>query len=246
MVGARVRSVGVGELSARLGVLDAVVAWLLNFGVPILAGVAWLASTGRPSGWMAHSGFRLAAVLLLAWWLRSVRKVRLDQIRELFTWSTKPVVVGIGVGLAFFVFDYSLVVGWQFIDRTPNLGDGTWNPWIATQSLADPYFAYFVALVLVGPLVEEFIHRGVAFPALARRLGVVAAAVVSSAVFALGHEYLPYSLATAFAAGLLYTWLTNRYQSLAPAIAAHMTVNFAVFATGWAFYNLFGIPGRIG
>ena len=184
-------------------------------------------------------------MLLLIWWLTRIRSVGLDEIRGLFTWSTKPAAIGVGIGLAFFAIDYSLVVGWQFIDRTPNLGDGTWNPWIATQSLAEPYEGYFVALVLIGPLVEELIHRGVAFPALVTRLGIIGAAVVSSAVFALGHEFLPYSLATAFAAGLMYAWLAQRYQSLVPAIAAHVAVNFSVFATGWAFYNLFGIPGRI-
>lgn len=244
MIEAKVQVARYGELSDRLRPLDAVVAWILNAGVPILAGVAWLATITQPPGWIVNSILRLAAVVLLVWWLRGVRKVGLDEIRGLFTWSTRPVAVGASIGLALFTVDYSVVVGWQFIDRTPNLGDGTWNPWIATQSLAEPYIAYFVGLVLIGPLVEEFVHRGVAFPALATRFGVIGAAVVSSAVFALGHQLLPYSLATAFVTGLVYVWLVHRYRSLAPAIAAHVAVNFCVFASGWAFYNLLGIPGR--
>jgi membrane protease YdiL (CAAX protease family) len=223
--------------------IDAVVAWLLNAGVPILAAIAWFLATGEERGDVVHSILRLTAAALLVSWLIWARKVGLSELRALYSWSTRPVVIGAAVGLALFTAEYVAVVVWQFIDRTPNLVDGRWNPWVATRSLAGPYAGYFLALVVVAPLVEEFVHRGVAFPALRSRFGVATAAVVSSLVFALGHEAF-FGLVTALVSGLVYVWLVERYRSLAPAIASHVAGNLAVFVFGWALYNLFGIAGE--
>lgn len=229
----------------RLRPVDALVAWVLNLGVPLLAAAAWLVAVGVEPGWLIESALRLLAALLLLIWLRFRRDIGWGALRQLLSSPPRHIRMGAAVGLAWTVITYGTVVAWQWIDRTPNLGDGTWNPWVATQSLAGPYAGYFIALVVIGPLVEEFVHRGVAFPALQGRFGTTAAAVATSAVFAAGHEWLPFRLVDAFLTGLIYVWLTHRYRSLAPAIAAHVVGNGAVFASGWAAYNLFGVPGRI-
>lgn len=229
----------------RLRPVDALVAWVLNLGVPLLAAVAWLVAVGVEPGWLIESALRLLAALLLLFWLRSRRDIGWGALRQLLSSPPRHVLIGAAVGLAWAVVVYSAVVAWQWIDRTPNLGDGTWNPWVATQSVVGPYAGYFIALVLIGPLVEEFVHRGVAFGALQSRFGITVAAVVSSVVFALGHEWVPFRFVDTFLSGLIYVWLTHRYRSLAPALAAHVVGNGAVFASGWAAYNIFGVPGRL-
>jgi membrane protease YdiL (CAAX protease family) len=228
----------------KLRPLDALVAWLLNGGMPFVfaIGVA-IFSPATASGWVGQGLLRVAVVVMLVGWLALVRGVKLDEFTRLLSSSSKPVVIGVVVGLALFIVEYLAVVVIHFIDQTPNLVDGTWNPWVATRSLADFSIAFVLVFGLLGPFVEELVHRGVAYPGLRNRFGIIVGAAVSTAVFALGHEWTVHDLASAFVFGLIAVWLVERYQSLLPAIATHMTINLCVVAVGWALYNVFGIPG---
>jgi membrane protease YdiL (CAAX protease family) len=116
---------------------------------------------------------------------------------------------------------------------------------VASRSLAGPYPAFLIALVVVAPFVEELIHRGVAYPGLASRLGAVPAALVSSAVFAVAHGPGPFDIGSAFVSGLVWVWLYRRFDSLGPSTASHLVGNLLVFVSGWAAHNVFGIPGQV-
>jgi membrane protease YdiL (CAAX protease family) len=219
----------------KLRPLDALVAWLLNSSMPFVfaIGVAILAPA-MASGWVGQGLLRAAVLALLVGWLALVRGVKLDDFTRLLYSSRKPVALGVVVGLVFFIVDYLTVVVIHFIDRTPNLVDGTWNPWVATRSLAEFSIAFVLVFGLLGPFVEELVHRGVAYPGLRNRFGILVGAAVSTAVFTLGHEWTVHDLASAFVFGLIAVWLVEQYQSLLPAIAAHMTVNFSVVTVGWS------------
>jgi membrane protease YdiL (CAAX protease family) len=228
----------------KLRPLDALVAWLLNGGMPFVFGIGVaIFSPAMGSRWEGQGLLRVAVVVLLVGWLALVRGVKLDDFARLLSSSGKPVTLGVVVGLAFFIVEYLAVVVIHFIDRTPNLVDGTWNPWVATRSLAEFSIAFVLVFGLIGPFVEELVHRGVAYPGLRNRFGIVVGAAVSTVIFALGHEWTVHDLASAFVLGLIAVWLVERYQSLLPAIAIHMTVNLSVVAVGWSLYNVFGIPG---
>lgn len=228
----------------KLRPLDALVAWLLNGGMPFVfaIGVAIFAPA-MATGWVGQGLLRVAVVVLLVGWLALARGIKLDDFTRLLYSSSKPVMLGVVIGLAFFIVEYLAVVVIHFIDRTPNLVDGTWNPWVATRSLAEFSIAFVLVFGLIGPFVEELVHRGVAYPGLRNRFGIVIGAAVSTAIFALGHEWTVHDLASAFALGLIAVWLVERYRSLLPALATHMTVNLSVVAAGWSLYNVFGIPG---
>ena len=80
------------------------------------------------------------------------------------------------------------------------------------------------AVVIVAPIVEEWFYRGFVFSTLARRIGVLGAASVSSALFALVHlEAI--LLPGLFVLALLLCWITVRSAKIGPAILAHMAFN---------------------
>jgi len=89
--------------------------------------------------------------------------------------------------------------------------------------------AMFVFAVLVTPLVEELLFRGVLYPVVARRVGANAGIVLVSALFGLAHvaTYGPdiYSVMQTLVAGLYLTWLRAWTGKLSASVAAHAALN---------------------
>lgn len=110
---------------------------------------------------------------------------------------------------------------------------------IATADTPALQVALVAAAVVLGPVTEELMYRGVLLKALSAR-GTVFAMVVSSAVFALVHltgldtETLLRSAAIVlpplFILGLTLAWLTQRNGRLGPAIFLH---------SGWNLLSAF-------
>lgn len=82
--------------------------------------------------------------------------------------------------------------------------------------------------VVLGPLIEEILYRGVLQRALAHRLGIRVALPVTAVVFALLH--LPDMGLGHVTAGLLYGWLYHRSGSLWLAIVVHSLDNAVAIA----------------
>jgi membrane protease YdiL (CAAX protease family) len=90
----------------------------------------------------------------------------------------------------------------------------------------------------VSNFYEEFIFRGAILGLLLTAMGRERrwpAAIVSAVLFCQGHlQYPPALLATVCVAGVVWAWLTIRYQSLWPAWASHTvadTIIDALFKT---------------
>ena len=96
--------------------------------------------------------------------------------------------------------------------------------------------------VLIAPFVEELFFRGMLFPALARRTGVVIAMIVTAAGFAMIHaDQLGKNLGlvlTIFAVGLTFTVIRYLSGSLAASVLTHMSYNSLIFA--FAFFQTGG------
>ncbi|MBN1889775.1 MAG: CPBP family intramembrane metalloprotease [Thermoflexales bacterium] len=101
-------------------------------------------------------------------------------------------------------------------------------PWLYTTTIlfTSPWdwIALAVHLVLIAPLVEEVLHRGVFYPAVAARYGVWAGMAASIVVYGALH-LMTYggdwaALLRAFAAGMLYTFLRAASKSTWPGIVA--------------------------
>ena len=89
--------------------------------------------------------------------------------------------------------------------------------------------AMVVFAVIVTPLVEELLFRGVLFPVVARSLNTIWAVIFVSVLFGLAHVVTygldAYLILQTLAAGLYLTWLRARTRSLVPSVAAHTALN---------------------
>lgn len=94
-----------------------------------------------------------------------------------------------------------------------------------------PYLrpAYAVSAVLIAPLAEEYLFRGLLFRALDREWGGWRAVAGSALFFASYHPFLAWLPVGAL--GALNATLFKRTGWLVPAVAAHMTYNAVV--VGW-------------
>lgn len=87
--------------------------------------------------------------------------------------------------------------------------------------------------VTLAPLVEELFYRGFAYPALARRVGMTAGTVITSAAFALMHSVqLAHAwgpLFILFLVGLALTVVRIVSRSVVPGVLVHMAYNATLF-----------------
>ncbi|MEO8217465.1 MAG: type II CAAX endopeptidase family protein [Acidobacteriota bacterium] len=94
--------------------------------------------------------------------------------------------------------------------------------------------AWALVAFFFAPITEEFLFRGVLFAGFARRLGIVAAAVIVTALFVALHlfetlAYLPAAIAVTTMATIAIL-LRIRSGSLLPSILVHATYNLTVVA----------------
>ncbi len=101
-------------------------------------------------------------------------------------------------------------------DVTP-FGNQHWAVW-----------ASFAASVLVAPIVEETLFRGLVFSSLRTKLPTVLAAIIAAAIFGLLHGQVNAMIYT-FIFGLVLTWLYVRSRSLVPGILLHTLNNLIAF-----------------
>ena len=94
-----------------------------------------------------------------------------------------------------------------------------------------------VSACLLAPIAEETLYRGVLFRSCRNRLGVIPAALVSSAVFALLHFYDGYGLASVAIFGFSCALLYAGSGSLTTVIALHMLYNAAIKIPEWLVYH---------
>ena len=79
--------------------------------------------------------------------------------------------------------------------------------------------------VVLTPVFEEIVFRGLLFATLRRRFGTGLAAGLSAAIFAIAHGYGVLGFAAVFWSGLLWAFAYERTGSLLPSIAAHAADN---------------------
>ena len=88
--------------------------------------------------------------------------------------------------------------------------------------------------VFIAPFVEELFFRGMLFPVLARRAGVLLAMIITAAGFAIIHaDQLGKNwalVAAIFGVGLAFTLIRHLSGSLAACVVSHMSYNGLIFA----------------
>jgi len=93
-------------------------------------------------------------------------------------------------------------------------------------SVGDPLILYGLvfSIAILAPFCEEFFFRGAIFSSVRSSPNARAAAIVSSALFAVAHLN-PMMFTYYLVFGFTMCWLVSRTRTLAAPIAAHMTVN---------------------
>jgi membrane protease YdiL (CAAX protease family) len=84
--------------------------------------------------------------------------------------------------------------------------------------------------VVVAPIVEELLFRGLLYATLRIRLGPAPAALGSAAAFALAHGYGAVGFGAVLASGVLWALAYERTRSLLPGILAHGAGNLVTTA----------------
>jgi membrane protease YdiL (CAAX protease family) len=135
---------------------------------------------------------------------------------------------GIGAVLILVVFVVSAVVA-QFAnaEREQGLIPEHWNP-----SRIAPFAAFCVVVVVIAPIVEELLFRGVGYGLLAR-FGEYTAIILVGLSFALVHGLIAgFAVIASFGAGLAY--LRAKTDSIYPCMLLHASFNAFGLAIGIA------------
>ncbi len=206
---------------------EAVLVFLLIQVMAFVVVVAAVEVVGEdtlyPVGVIAGGG--LTIVLTLLW----VRLRHPGQVRRLFgpvriSWSDLGRGVGIGI-LSYLVVNVALsALITTIVERSgnelPEVQQGL------QDALVDPAAGLVVAfaVVVLAPLGEELLFRGLLFSALRNRVPLWPAIGTSGLLFALSHgEAL--AIVLLFPIGMYFAWAYHRRGSLAVTIVAHAVFN---------------------
>lgn len=106
-----------------------------------------------------------------------------------------------------------------------SLGSAGFDAVTANKAQANPLLLVALTLVL-APMAEEMLLRGLAYPLLRRRLGVIISALISAGIFALIHGNL-IQAAAVVPMGVVLALIYERTRSIWPGVAAHAVYNMA-------------------
>lgn len=127
--------------------------------------------------------------------------------------------IGLAVGGLVAIFAGATFLLWlTSAGDEQNLAPESWD-----GSRAGAYAASFVAIVLIGPAVEELLYRG-AGVGLLEQYGQPVAIGVTALMFGLGHGLL-LSLGAFVWFGVVTAWIRLRTNSLYPALIVHSLFN---------------------
>lgn len=199
-------------------------AWLLL--VAVLSAIAYGSrlSEGKPPDdalyrYETAVGGIVIYVLLLGvvlWIARGLPKRRFLALHRPRSWSA-ALVLALGAYVAIFVGAGLILVGLDAGDEQ-GLTPDEWEP-----DRLGPYAANFVAVALVGPVVEELTYRGAGMTLLGR-WGAPVAVAVTAIGFGLGHG-LVLALPALVFFGLVTALLRLKTDSVYPSMLVHCAFN---------------------
>ena len=92
------------------------------------------------------------------------------------------------------------------------------------EKLAGGGAAAIITIVVIGPVMEELLFRGIILRGFLARYKPVTAIIVSSLLFGLLHLN-PYQFVAAMILGVIFAWLVLRTGSLWPSVFGHVLYN---------------------
>jgi len=104
---------------------------------------------------------------------------------------------------------------------------------------SEHFWASVFLLVIVAPLTEEVMFRGLILRAFLQRFRAGAAFLLSSMLFGAVHLN-PWQFVSAFALGLMFAWWYARTRSLVPSLIGHALANAMVVGHAWLPFEVRG------
>lgn len=101
--------------------------------------------------------------------------------------------------------------------------------YIANSSVIDNSLVAWVTTVLMAPILEEIVFRGLVYTRLKKGFPMVVAAIFTSLVFGIVHGTVIWAIYT-FVFSLVLIWVFERFQSLTACILLHMAYNLSGMA----------------
>lgn len=98
------------------------------------------------------------------------------------------------------------------------------NEILTEEPITGSFMYQFILGVIIAPIVEEFIFRGVIFTRLSTKVSIPKAIIISSALFAILH--ITKAMGSAFVAGVVLCMLFIKYDNILVNISLHMLNNF--------------------
>lgn len=205
-------------------------ALFLIFGVYNVLGVVLLLTTDNPLffEYLAYALFFCPLILLSAWWLLKRHGRTRQELGLLWGIPERTLLYGLGGSAAalalsyaaFFVvyFTYYLLAG-----RPPSMGEAEQLKGMGGGSLA----LVIGVVVLLAPVFEEILFRGLFYSALRRRLGPRAAVVVNGLIFGALH-FEPLYMISLVLVGMVLAYLYEKTDSLFAPMTAHALYNLCV------------------
>lgn len=121
------------------------------------------------------------------------------------------------------------------LDLLISLTDPTWISIWDLNNAASPEILIMdiISAILIAPIIEELIFRGVLFNRLKIRIGIIPAMLLSSGIFAIGHEFG--GMTSAFLFGICMCILYLKTDNILVTMTIHFLNN--VFFTTLEFFD---------
>lgn len=100
------------------------------------------------------------------------------------------------------------------------------------SSVIDNSVAAWLTAVVMAPVLEEIVCRGLMYTRLKKGLPVIAAAIITSLVFGTVHGTVIWAIYT-FIFSMVLIWVFERFQSLTACILLHMAYNLSGMALSY-------------
>ena len=101
---------------------------------------------------------------------------------------------------------------------------GWMEAYMENSSIIDGSLMSWLTAVVMAPLLEEIVFRGLIYTRLKKGIPAIVAAIIASFVFGLCHSGIIWVI-YATALGLVMTWIFEKYQSLLANILFHLFFN---------------------
>jgi len=151
--------------------------------------------------------------------------------------AVSDVIIGLLAGVLLAIsYLYWLAPLLETLQRT--VGDFV-PPGAVLPTVSSSLGLFFIANVLLAPLVEETLYRGIAIPLFTAHLGVLWAVILTCVLFGLLHWAggLWYMLLTGIVAGGAFAGLFYWRGGVLAPFAAHLALNLIEFIYVWRAHN---------